>query len=148
LDLVEGVSFTANSIQIGGDTGAPAVFVASVVSAADAHALAHALAWQRARRFLAPAAETAEDVIALREIVSLIDAVDYVAAGGPLHLSQSQVLLLTEAAALYVAERDHDEYIEPTERERLSRLRALSDRLMGVAADLASALEHASAARH
>lgn len=148
MGLVEGVSFTSNSIQIGGDPGEPAAFVASLVSAADARALAQALAWQRSRQYLAPAAETADDVLALRAIVSVVDAVEHVAAGGPLHLSQAQVLLLTEAAALYVAERDHDEYMDPAERERITRLRALSDRLMGVAADLAAALERATATRH
>jgi hypothetical protein len=145
---VEGVSFTANSIQIGGDPDEPAAFVASVVSAADARVLAHALAWQRSRQYLAPAAETADDVLGLRALIGVIDAVEHVSAGGPLHLSQAQVLLLTEAAALYVAERDHDEYMEAAERERISRLRALSDRLMGIASDLSTALQQASATRH
>jgi hypothetical protein len=146
--IVEAVSFTSNSIQIGGDPAEPVAFVASVVSAADARVLAHALAWQRTRSYLAPAAETAEDVLALRALVSVVDALEHVAAGGPLHLSQAQVLLLTEAAAMYVAERDTDEYQDPAERERIQRLRALSDRLMGVAADLSQALQHATAPRH
>ncbi len=145
---MEAVSFTANSIQLSpGVEGDAVASVDSLVGAADSRALSHALAWQRSRRFLAPAAETAEDVLALRELVVVIDALEHVSAGGPLHLSQPQVLLLTEAAAMYVAERDHDEYMEPAERERIERLRTLSDRLMGIAADLATALQQA-AARH
>lgn len=140
MNHVEPVSFTAYSVQLSpvavGTDPVPAV--ASVVSAADARALAHALAWQRSRRFLAPAAETADEVLALREMVSVLDAVEEVAAasGGPLHLTQDQVVLLVEAAAMYAAERDHDEYVAPAERERLGRLRTLSDRLMGIAAEL------------
>jgi len=149
-NIVEGVSFTANSIQIGGEPGVPAAFVASVVSAADARALAHAVGWQRTRQFLAPAAETADEVLALRELVTVVDALELVAAagGGPLHLSQPQVLLLTTAATLYAAEGDTEDYIPPAERERLERLRTLSDRLMGVAADLAAALEQPHPTRH
>lgn len=140
MNHVEPVSFTAYSVQLSpvavGTDPVPAV--ASVVSAADARALAHALAWQRSRRFLALAAETADEVLALREMVSVLDAVEEVAAasGGPLHLTQDQVVLLVEAAAMYAAERDHDEYVAPAERERLGRLRTLSDRLMGIAAEL------------
>jgi hypothetical protein len=138
------VSFTACSVQLTvAYDGTVEAAVASVVSAADAFALAHALAWLRTRRFLAPAAETADDVLALRELVNVIDAVEQVTSGpgGPLHLTQAQVLLLTEAASFYVAERDVDDYIPPVERERLSRLRSLSDRLMGVASDMAMAIE-------
>lgn len=140
MNHVEPVSFTAYSVQLSPvAVGAePVPAVASVVSAADARALAHALAWQRSRRFLAPAAETADEVLALREIVSVLDAVEEVAGagGGPLHLTQDQVVLLVEAAAMYAAERDHEEYVAPAERERLTRLRTLSDRLMGIAAEL------------
>jgi hypothetical protein len=137
------MSFTATSVQIsGGADGSPVASVASVVGAADARALAHALAWERTRRFLAPATESAAEVLVLREFVNLIDAVESVASadGGPLYLTQPQVLLLCEAASLYVADRDVNEYIAPVERERLARLRTLSDRLMGVAADMAAAL--------
>lgn len=141
MTIVEPVSFTTYSLQpaplVAG--GEPVPTVASLVSSADARALAHALAWQRSRRFLAPAAETADDVLALRETVSLVDALEEVAGanGGPLHLPQAQVVLLVEAAALYAAERDIDDYIAPCERERLSRLRTLSDRLMGISAEMA-----------
>lgn len=145
---MEGVSFTANRIRVSpGVDREPVATVDALVVAADALALAQALAWQRSRQFLAPAAETAADVLALRELVTVVDAVEHVSAGGPLHLTQAQVLLLTEAAAMYVAERDHDEYMEPAERERIARLRTLSDRLMGIAADLADALAHAAPTR-
>lgn len=145
MNTVEPVSFTTYSVQLaplvaGGD---PVATVASLVSSADARALAHALAWQRSRQFLAPAAETADEVLALRELVTLIDAVEGVAeaGGGPLHLTQGQVVLLVEAAALHTAERDVEEYTAPAERERLVRLRTLSDRLMGIAAELAAAAQ-------
>lgn len=142
MESVEPVSFTAYSVQLAPAVvgGEPVPTVASVVGSADARALAHALAWQRSRRFLAPAAETADDVLALREVVTVLDAVEEVAAagGGPLHLTQAQVVLLVEAAAFYAAERDVEEYTAPAERERLSRLRTLSDRLMGISAELAA----------
>jgi len=143
--FVEAVSFTAVSVQVSVNTdGTPMATAASVVCSADARALAHAVAWQRNRRYLAPAAETADEVLALREMVSVIDALELAATGdgGPVHLTKPQVVLLTEAASVYVAERDHEDYTAPVERERIARLRALSDRLMGVAAEMAAALEH------
>ena len=103
-----------------------------------------------AARTVGMPASRADEVLALREIVHVIDAVEQVASGdgGPLHLTQSQVLLLTEAAALYAAERDVDDYIAPVERERIGRLRTLSDRLMGVAADMATAIEQRRTGAH
>jgi hypothetical protein len=146
------VSFTTYHVQPAPTApgGAPVPTVASLVSCADARALAHALAWERNRRFLAPTAETADEVLALREIVTVVDAVEGVAAagGGPLHLTQPQVVLLVEAAALYTAERDVEDYTAPAERERLGRLRTLSDRLMGIASEMAAVAQQHHHASH
>jgi hypothetical protein len=120
----------------------------TLVSAADARALAAALAWQRAKEYLAPAVEAADDVLALRALVGLLDQLEHLAdesQGGPLVLTEPQVALLAEVTTMYVSERDTDDYQAPAERERLQRLRGLSDPLFELVGHFAGAREEAEA---
>lgn len=138
------VSFADRSFRVAPLAGGVSeVVMTSLVSAADAKALSTALAWMRTREHLAPAMESAEQVLALREMVALVDLLDEVgenAPGMPVDLRGAQVRLLTEAVSRHVAERDADEgYAPPAEHDRLKRLRAISGRLFDATADFAGA---------
>ncbi|MBJ7331615.1 MAG: hypothetical protein JHC95_17100 [Solirubrobacteraceae bacterium] len=118
-----------------------------LISAADGRALSDALAWVRTRDFLAPAVESADQILALRGLIALIDQLETIVDeghGAPTDLSQDQVTMLGEAAVRYAAERDADDgYQTPAERERVARLRVLGDRLFDLAADFAGAVAEA-----
>lgn len=138
------VSFTDRSFRVAPVAGGGSeVVLTSLVSAADAKALSTALAWMRTREHLAPAMESAEQVLALRSIVALVDLLDEVGEhppGIPVDLRGPQVRLLAEAVSRHVAERDADEgYAPPAERDRLKRLRGISGRLFDAVADFAGA---------
>ncbi len=123
-----------------------------LLSAADGRALSEALAWIRQRDYLAPAVESADQILALRALTALIDQIDGIVDdghGAPIDLLQAQVALLGEAAVRYAAERDLDEgYMAPAERERVARLRELSHRLFDLSADFAGAAAEARELHH
>ena len=126
--------------------GSRRVELTTMVGAADARALSDALAWQRAREFLAPAVESFEQVLALRALVRLVDQLDEVADkpdGGPLVLNEPDVAMLAEVSTTYVAERDTEEHQARPERERIARLRDLTEPLFDLVAHLALAREEA-----
>lgn len=138
-------SFGSSSFRVAVVGGAPDVVVTdALVGAPDARALSAALGWMRTREFLAPAAESADQVLALRAIQWLVDEMDVIAGaspGAPVTLTQAQVALLAEATARCLADRaDGEGYVPPAERERLERLRVLADRLFGLSADFAGAV--------
>jgi hypothetical protein len=143
------VSFTDRSFRIAPTAGGgDEVVLTTLVSAADAKALVAALAWLRARDHLAPALESADDVLALRALVALIDQLDEIgdsAPGAPVTLGGAPLRLLAEGVARYRAERDGDAYVAPSERDRIVRLRAVGDRLFDAVADLAGAEAEARA---
>jgi hypothetical protein len=138
------VSFTPRTFQVvPGPAGTRDVVLSTIVSADDARALSAALAWQRSRQYLAPEMESADQVLALRAMVGLLDELEVVAGtshGGPMTLTEPRVVMLAEASSMYVAERDGAEgYQAPAERERLGHLRALGGPLFDVVADFAGA---------
>jgi hypothetical protein len=138
------VSFADRSFRVAPVAGgASEVVLTSLVSAADARALATAVGWWRSKEHLAPAIESAEGVMALRATMSLVDLLDEVgesAPGMPVDLQGPQLRLLAEAVTTYVADRDADEgYSPPEQRDRLKRLRTIGDRLFDAVADFAGA---------
>lgn len=138
------VSFADRTFRVAPVAFGPSeVVLTSLVSAADARALATAVGWWRSKEHLAPAIESADGVLALRATMTLVDVLDEVgesAPGMPLELRGPQVRLLAEAVATYVADRDADEgYAPPEQHDRLKRLRAIGDRLFDAVADFAGA---------
>jgi hypothetical protein len=123
------------------------VLAAVLLSAADGRALSEALAWLRHRDYLAPAVESADQILALRALTALIDQIDGLVDdghGAPIEFMQEQVALLAEAAVRYAAERDaEDGYVAPSDRDRVARLRILSHRLFDLSADFAGAVAEA-----
>ena len=140
-----GVSFATRSFQVvDGPMGARDVVLGTLVTTSDARALADALAWRRSRDHLAAPAEDAAAVLALRSIVELVDHLETLTTGdhaGPMTLTQTQVVPLAETAATYVAERGAEEFTPLPERERLSRLRALTSPLFDLGAGFNAAQE-------
>lgn len=123
------------------------VLAAVLLCAADGRALSEALSWIRQREYLAPAVESADQILALRALTALIDQIDGLVDdghGAPVEFTQDQVALLAEAAVRYAAERDLEEgYVAPGERDRVARLRVLSHRLFDLSADFAGAVAEA-----
>lgn len=143
-------SLTERTFRIAPAPGGDQEVIATVLlSASDGRALSDALSWLRTREYLAPATESADQILALRALVALIDQIDTLTDdghGAPMDLVQSQVALLGEAAVRYIAERDLDDgYVVPAERERIARLRELSHRLFDLGADFAGAIAEAQA---
>lgn len=140
---MEPVSFAHAELQVvpvagGGDD----VVLATNLTAADARALVEALAWQRAQDHLVPAMESAEHVLALRDLVALLDVLQIVADepdGGPIVLTGPRLRLLAEAACRYSHERAGDDYVTGEVRERVERLRELAGPLFEWAARVAQA---------
>lgn len=149
---MDAVSFTTRSFQIAdGPMGAREVVLGTLVSVADARALATAIAWQRSRRFQPVAVEAPDDVLELRRMVGLLDQLEALGDGehaGPLTFSRAQVSMLAEAAATYLAEFDVDAFQSPELRERLSALRRLTDALFDLSAAFAGAEAEAAAQLH
>ncbi|MBX5443197.1 MAG: hypothetical protein IRZ32_16925 [Solirubrobacteraceae bacterium] len=140
---MEPVSFAHAELQVvpvaGGDDE---VVLATNLTAADARALVEALSWQRARDHLVPAIETAEHVLALRELTALVDLLEVVADdphGGPVVLNGPRLRLLAEAACRYAHERDGEGYVTGEVRDRVERLRNLTGPLFEWAARVAQA---------
>lgn len=144
-----GVSFAERSFQVvDGPMGSRDLVLGTLVTTADARALADALAWRRTRDHLAAPAEDADAVLALRAIIELVDQLETLTTGdhaGPMTLSQPQVVLLAETVATYVAERGSEEFTPAPERERLTRLRTLTDPLFDLVAAYAGAREELAA---
>ena len=140
-----GVSFATRSFQVvDGPMGAHDVVLGTLVTVGDARVLADALSWRRTRDHLARPAESADEVLALRALVELVDHLETLTTGdhaGPMTLTQPQVLLLTESVAAYVVERGSEEFTPAPERERLARLRALSEPLFDLVAGFNAASE-------
>lgn len=143
---MEAVSFTSRRFQIAdGPAGTRDVVLSTIVSAADARALGSALSWQRQADYLAPATESADQVLALRALVLLVDQFEALqSGGGPVMLREDQVLLLAEASHRYVAARDVDGHQPPQERERIARLKSLGGPLFDLVADFAGAQAEAA----
>jgi hypothetical protein len=127
---MEAMSFSSTSWQVLPFAGgAREMTVNTLVGSADARALADALSWQRAQDHLATAMETVEGILALRELIGTHDTMEAVGTsehGGPVTLTMPQVALLAEAAARYVASRDHEGHQPLEDRERSERLRHLA----------------------
>ncbi len=142
---MELVSFADPTIRVAPVAGGGHELVAgALLSAADARALADALAWQRTRDHQVAAFDTAEAVLAFRRLAALVDEIEGVAGrspGGPVTVTQDQAMLLAEAAACYVAARDGEDHVPPRERERIDRLRTLSGPLFELVARFARAGE-------
>lgn len=143
-------SLTSRTFRVAPVAGGDQQVVATVlISAADGRALSDALSWLRTRDYLAPVVESADQILALRALVALIDQIDGITDdghGAPMDLTQAQVALLGEAAVRYASERDaEDGYVAPAERERVARLRELSHRLFDLGADFAGAVAEAQA---
>lgn len=143
-------SLTSRTFRVAPAAGGDQQVVATVlISAADGRALSDALGWLRTRDYLAPVVESADQILALRALVALIDQIDGITDdghGAPMDLTQAQVALLGEAAVRYASERDtEDGYVAPAERERVARLRELSHRLFDLGADFAGAVAEAQA---
>lgn len=141
-------SLTSRTFRIAPTAGGGQDVVATVLlSAADGRALSEALSWIRQRDYLAPAVESADQILAMRALTALIDQIDGIVDdghGAPIDLRQDQVALLGEAAVRYAAERDLDDgYQTPAERDRVARLRELSHRLFDLSADFAGAAAEA-----
>lgn len=147
---MEAVSFTSRRFQIvDGPAGARDIVLSTIVSAADARALGFALSWQRQMDFLAPAVEAADQVLALRALVALVDQFEELqSGGGPVMLTEAQVLLLAEASHRYVAARDVDGHQPAPERERIGRLKGLGGPLFDLVADFAGARAEAEPHLH
>lgn len=143
LGYMTGVSFAARSFQVvDGPMGARDLVLGTLVTAADARALADALAWRRNRDHLAAPAEDADAVLALRAIVELVDQLETLTSGdhaGPMTLTKPQVVLLAETSATYVAERGSEEFTPAPEAERLGRLRSLTGPLFDLVGGFAGA---------
>lgn len=133
------VSFATRSFQVvDGPLGTRDIVLGTLVTTADARALADALAWRRSRDFLAVPAQDAESVLRLRSLVDLLDQVEALTRGdhtGPLTLTHQQVIMLAETAATYVGDRGGEEFTPPPERERLARLRGLTQPLFDLSRD-------------
>jgi hypothetical protein len=141
------MSFTSRRFMVvSGPMGDQDVVLSTILGSADARALRDALAWQRSTDFLAPSVEHADDVLALLALVALLDQVEEIAGsthGGPTTLTEPQVAMLAEASTRYVAERDIDAHQPLPERERINRLKALSDPLFDLVAHFVGAREEA-----
>jgi hypothetical protein len=147
---MDAVSFTSRSFHVEPvPEGEREVVLSTLVGAADARALAAALAWHRAKEYLAPAVEDADRALALRAVVAVHDQLEDLGGeesqGGPITFREPQMALLAEVAMTYVAERDADGYQDPAERERLATLRSLSGPLFDLVAAFAGAREEAKA---
>lgn len=140
---MDAVSFTSRRFQIvDGPYGSRDVVLSTIVSAADARALTAALSWQRQTDYLAPGIEAADQVLALRALVVLVDQFEELSGtshGGPITLTEPQLALLAEAGARYVATRDVDGHQPLVERERIAALRGLNGPLFDLVADFAGA---------
>lgn len=146
-------SLTSRTFRIAPAAGGGDEVVATVLlSAPDGRVLSDALGWVRTRDHLAPAAESADEILALRGLMALIDHIDGIVDdghGAPTDLTQDQVALLAEAAARFASERDtEDGYVPPADRERVARLRELSHRLFDLRADFAGAVAEARGTHH
>ncbi|WP_205698293.1 hypothetical protein [Conexibacter sp. SYSU D00693] len=142
------MSFASRNFQVVDGPAGREVAMSALVSSADARALAAALGWRRQQQFLAPAMESADEVLAMRSVVALLDVLEVVAdgPGSPITLNRDQTALLAEGAQLYIADRDADDgYRPPAERERLGRLRTLGDQLFDAVTDFAGAVDEARA---
>lgn len=141
-------SLTTRTFRVAPAPGGDRQVLATVlICAADGRALSDALAWVRQRDYLAPAVESADQILAMRALTALVDLIDGLADdghGAPVELTQEQVALLAEAAVRYASEReDEDGYVAPGDRERVARLRVLSHRLFDLSADFAGAVAEA-----
>jgi hypothetical protein len=142
------VSFADANLQVVAAAGGEQELVlATLLSGADARALADALAWQRAQDHQVVALDTPDAVLAFRALATLVDEVETIADqdGGPVMLTQAQVALLAESAARYVAARHSDEHLPVAETERIERLRGLIGPLFERVSQMAGArdeLEH------
>jgi hypothetical protein len=142
------MSFTHRHFDIApGAAGTRHVVLSTIVSADDARALGVALARQRSREFLAPAAEHADDVLALRSLVALVDQMETIGAtahGGPVTFQEGQIALLAEATAMYLSEQDGDGFQEQAARSRNERLRALNGPLFDLVSHFSAAAAEAA----
>jgi hypothetical protein len=142
------VSFSDANLQVVAAAGGDQQLVlATLLSGADARALADSLAWQRAQDHQIGALDTPEAVLAFRSLATLLDEIETIADqdGGPVMLTHEQVALLAESAARYVAARHSDEHLPARETERIERLRGLIGPLFERVSQMAGArdeLEH------
>lgn len=147
------VSFADANLQVvAAARGERQVVLATLLSGADARALAEALAWQRSQDHQVVALDTPDAVLAFRSLATLVDEIETIADqdGGPVMLTHDQVALLAESAARYVAARHSDEHLPQRETERIERLRGLIGPLFERVSQLAGAreeLEHGTGLR-
>lgn len=111
------------------------------LAAAQASAVRDALAYYRRVRFAGQALD-AEMVYQLRALDGLSEQADR--RGDPtipavFRVGTADAPKLSEAAALYVADRDVESYQSPEERDRIALLSQLSEPLRQVAVDLRAA---------
>jgi len=144
-ELMTAVSFDTRSFQVvDGPLGARDVVLGTLVTNADARALADALSWRRNRDFVATPMEDAGAIQSLRAMVELLDQVEMLTSGdhaGPMTLTCPQVVLLAETAAAYVHERGDEDFLALPERDRIARLRSLMTPLFDLVAGFNSAME-------
>lgn len=109
------------------------------LTAPEGRALADALSFYLRRRFGADELELPAKAHSLRLLTGVSDRLGSLAGaglGGRLVLSEHELRGIREALCLYVAERDRESYQAPEERERLASLRALTEPLGDLLAQL------------
>jgi hypothetical protein len=138
------VSFSAANLQVVTVAGGERQLVlATLLSGADARALADGMAWQRSQDHQTASLDTPDAVLAFRALATLLDEVETIADqdGGPVMLTHDQAALLAESAARYVAARHSDEHLPARETERIDRLRGLIGPLFERVSQMAGARE-------
>ena len=125
MDVVSFADANVQVVTVAG--GGQDLVLATLLSGADARALADGLAWQRALDHQIAALDTPAEVLAFRALTTLVDEIETIAEqdGGPVMLTHDQVALLAESAARYVAARHSEEHLPARETERIERLRGL-----------------------
>lgn len=146
MDVVSFADANVQVVTVAG--GGRDVVLATLLSGADARALADGLAWQRSLDHQIAALDTPAEVLAFRALTTLVDEIEAIAVqdGGPVLLTHDQVALLAESAARYVAARhSEEEHLPARESERIERLRGLVGPLFERVSQMAGArdeLEH------
>jgi hypothetical protein len=138
------VSFSDANLQVVAVAGGEQQLVlATLLSGADARALADGMAWQRSQDHQTASLDTPDAVLAFRALATLLDEVETIADqdGGPVMLTHDQVALLAESAARYVAARHSEEHLPARETERIDRLRGLIGPLFERVSQMAGARE-------
>ena len=116
----------------------PEVVAVFDLSSVQVSAVAAALAHYRRTRF-GGAALDADEVLELRALSTVAEQIDELAALGGhavVRTVADGVVVLAQAALVYVRERDTESYQSPEERERIAALHGLGEPLIELACEL------------